>query len=91
MILWMVCGGLAVSALFYAWPLFIIFAVLAAVVYGVNNLAVGVLEFLDYRIMSGVSYRRGMAARADEQHRQIMEGDVVRGTYGQFMPPEGLR
>ncbi|QDF19773.1 hypothetical protein QEH38_gp41 [Mycobacterium phage LilSpotty] len=29
-------------------------------------------------------------ARADTQHRQVLNGDV-RGVYGDYMPPKGLR
>lgn len=32
-----------------------------------------------------------IARRADKQHKKIMTGDDAGGTYGDFMPPKGLR
>lgn len=32
-----------------------------------------------------------IAKRADKQHRKIMAGDDVGGTYGDYLPPKGLR
>lgn len=32
-----------------------------------------------------------LAYRADRQHWQIMSGDVIPGTYGEYLPPKSLR
>lgn len=46
-------------------------------------------------LKEAIAYRRSetemVIHRANRQHRQIVSGDLIGGTYGEYLPPAGLR
>ena len=81
-------GLLLLGAVLYAaftalWPL----PILAAIVW----IAFSPIKMLTRRADDRRETHAALAARADEQHRQIMDGDTIAGTYGRYLPPEELQ
>lgn len=83
---------------------FIIFLLAGALVYAALGpllviAAVAAMVWLAVRIARahGVSLQlrrdrvAAVVARADRQHQQIMSGDQIAGTYGDYLPPPELR
>lgn len=82
-ILFLLAGALVYAAL---GPLLVI-AAFAAVVWVAARIAKAYglsLQLRRDRIAAVV-------ARADRQHQQIMSGDEIAGTYGDYLPPPELR
>lgn len=87
LLVWLIVGGLIFGVLTYAWPVL---------------LAAGILWIM-FKIVGGIhesqridrEFRRdthkALIDRADRQHHAIMSGDLVTGTYGEHLPPQGLR
>ena len=80
-------GGLIGSVVINAWPILLLIAGVA--------LAGWLFKLLIDAVEDGLDKHRqqesDLIARADAQHRQIMEGNDIAGTYGIYQPPPGLR
>ena len=87
LIVWLFFGSLIGMIVIYAWPVLLAFLVLA----GVGKLIGYMLESREIDRKFRHDNRSALMARADRQHRQVMSGDVVSGTYGDYLPPPGLR
>lgn len=71
----------------YLWPLLPIIAAAAA-------LALLLRNWDDRQYQNTIRRRqelRDLIARADAQHKNILDGNIQQGTYGQYLPPKGLR
>ena len=68
--------------LWYALPFLLIVTAISVAIYLVKRIFANNLEL----IREAADNDRQTAARADQQHQQIMEGDEDAGTYGQFTP-----
>lgn len=89
-------GDLAAFIFFFAIICVLLQAVwpylLAVVVLFIAGLVLlGVIDTNQNRLYAEQQAQRDLIARADQQHQQIMEGDEIGGTYGEYLPPDGLR
>jgi hypothetical protein len=50
--------------------------------------AVWSVVYASKRGAEGRKRRRGLAQRADYEHQMLMQGDITRGTFGQYTPEE---
>lgn len=73
---------LAGAILYASFPVFVVFATIIGALWLVNNYFKGRQETADFRRDN----RAALAARADQQHQQIMQGDLYGGTYGRYPP-----
>lgn len=53
--------------------------------------AAGIFNYANRKFDARRQYHAAIAARADRQHKQIMSGDTINGTYGDYLPPMELR
>lgn len=71
----------------FFWPILLAVAAVAAIYFTARA--------IDNRLNNAAARERRrqkeIAERADRQHRQMMSGQWVEGTYGDHMPPKGLR
>lgn len=81
----LVIGGLV--AAFFTWQTLLIITAGAMLIWAFTRLGKWWRES-EKRVEDGIL---AVIARADEQHRQMMTGDETAGTYGEYLPPTGLR
>lgn len=87
----LIAGILAITLIWVIvqaiWPVLAVMAaaaLLALLVYGIAG-------FVGHHAHITVARRRAISSRADRQHQLIMSGDTIGGTYGEYLPPAGLR
>ena len=79
--------GVWVIALPMMWPLIGAVAGAVLIAWMLRN---GIL-WADEASAAAKQKRQALAERADTQHQQIMRGDVIAGTYGDYLPPPEMR
>lgn len=84
---WLFIGGLIGMIVLYGWPIFVAVAGLSAGIWMMHRIAAGIRADLD-RHRAEIT---AVIKRADRQHNQIIAGDEIGGTYGQYLPPQSLR
>lgn len=67
-----------------------IFALIGAVLL-VASAITGIIKAGDTGLQRRRQRESALIARADKQHNQIMSGDEINGTYGEYLPPPELR
>lgn len=79
--------SLVAIILWHALPFLLLIGALALVAW----IAGGVINTIGHHSHVAAAKRAALASRADRQHQKIMSGDVIGGTYGDYLPPKGLR
>lgn len=79
--------GVLVISFQYMWGFYIFCAAIWALWWSARKLEDTAVN----RYEASRKYRAGLIDRANKQHQQIMQGDEINGTYGQYLPPKGLR
>lgn len=69
------------------WPIILTAAAFTAALYTIR----GARNYLNHNNVVLRGKEAALAARADQQHNQIIAGKWVAGTYGNYLPPKGLR
>lgn len=85
--LWLVIGVPILAAIQVLWPALLFLAILWIAL----KLIKGAFNVQQHNNHVAAAQRRALIARADRQHSLMMSGDIVEGTYGEYLPPEGLR
>lgn len=87
MILYTIIFVFIVVVLQAIWP--ILLGIIGLAIAGM--IVAAVINTVSARFDAARQERTEIVARADRQHRKIMEGDWIAGTYGDYLPPEELR
>lgn len=83
---WMLAGAAILMALTALWQVILPLAGIAFAIYAVIWGAATIVLKVTTRINDGYDKHQEIAARADAQHRKLMAGDDVAGTYGDYLP-----
>lgn len=87
LVVWLFFGAFILGALMYMWPVLLII--------GIVWVGVKIAGSISESNTIDRQYRKDREAdligRADKQHHAIISGDLVTGTYGDYLPPKGLR
>lgn len=87
LILWLVIGVPILAAIQVLWPAILFFAVLWLTL----KILQGAYNWHQHNAHIAAAQRRALITRADQQHTMMMRGDTLGGTYGDYLPPPGLR
>lgn len=81
--------GLSLIAIiiWHALPILLLIVAVALIAWLVG----GLLNIAGHHSHIKAAKRKALIARADRQHHKIMSGDLIGGTYGEYLPPNGLR
>lgn len=91
LIVWLIVGSLIFAALLAIWQVVLPLAAIAFAIWAVIWGAATIVLKVTTRINDGYDKHQQIAARADAQHRKLMAGDDVAGTYGDYLPPKEFR
>jgi hypothetical protein len=67
---------------------FLTFLIIAA---GITWVLIETVKAIDKQRNAKLMQKIGTINRAHKQHNQIVSGNIEAGTYGNYLPPQGLR